>query len=56
VNERAAIETAARLEQMGIEIRSAELVEKATQLRDFNARGGNRVMRSAAKRAKKVHP
>jgi hypothetical protein len=53
MNDRTAIETAARLEQMGVHVRSAELAEKAKQLRDFNARGGNRAMRRAAKHAKR---
>jgi hypothetical protein len=48
--DRDAIETAGRLQAMGVEIRSAELTAKAKAAQEFAARGGNRQMRRAAKR------
>lgn len=48
-----ALNTAARLEAMGITIRSVELSEEAKRRRDFIERGGNRRMRRAAAKAKK---
>lgn len=53
-----ALRTAARLEHLGIEIRSAELRETASIHRAFVENGGNRAMRRAAKRAmrKRRHP
>lgn len=48
-----AIARARRLEELGIEIRSAELTEVAKSTRDFFERGGNRAMRRAAERQAK---
>lgn len=42
------LQTLARLESMGLVIRSAELTARADQLRTFYAGGGNRAMRRAA--------
>lgn len=54
------LERASRLEEMGISIRSAELVEQAKTIREraeraraFVSRGGNRAMRRAAARARR---
>lgn len=46
-----ALRRAARLAELGVVIRSAELTEQAKNIQDFNARGGNRAMRRAANRA-----
>jgi hypothetical protein len=46
-----AIATARRLEEMGIAIRSPELVAKASTMNEFIQGGGNRAMRRASKRA-----
>lgn len=46
-----ALERAGRLAELGVVIRSAELTEHAKSLKTFNAAGGNRAMRRAAKRA-----
>jgi hypothetical protein len=51
VNDVEAINRASRLEQMGIVIRSPELLEKAQSIAAFVEAGGNRAMRRAAKRA-----
>lgn len=48
-----ALATAARLEQMGLHVRSAELREKANAIVAFGENGGNRAMRRAAKRAQR---
>lgn len=48
-----ALATAARLEAMGVEVRSAELVEAVEERRAFVLRGGNRATRRAAARAAK---
>lgn len=53
MNDLEAIDRAARLQELGIEIRSAELREKASDFRGFYERGGNRHMRRAAERAKR---
>jgi hypothetical protein len=49
-----ALDTAARLEGMGIVVRSAELREQAASARSFYERGGNRAMRRAAARQRKA--
>lgn len=46
-----ALKIAARLEQIGITVRSPELKAESEALDAFYARGGNRAMRRAAKRA-----
>jgi hypothetical protein len=51
MNDLEAINRASRLEQMGIVVRSPQLLEKAQSIAAFNAAGGNRAMRRAAKRA-----
>lgn len=43
--------TAARLESMGVVVRSVELSEEAKRRREFYERGGNRAMRRSAARA-----
>lgn len=48
-----AIQRAARLEALGITIRSAELREEAKRHREFVESGGNRAMRRAAARAQR---
>ncbi len=45
-----ALEQAARLQSIGVVVRSAEIAETAAQLRAFGEAGGNRAMRRAAKR------
>lgn len=52
MNPLAAIEIAGRLEQMGITIRSAELLDTAETLRSFNA-NGNRDLRRRLKRVQR---
>ena len=54
VNTRDALDTAARLEALGVEVRSAELHAEAKRLQDWHASGGNRAMRRAAARAGKL--
>lgn len=44
---------AARLEAMGITVRSAEIRDFAAEQRAFVERGGNRAMRRAAARARR---
>jgi len=51
MNDLEAIERAARLEQMGIAIKSPELQAVAKNLTEFRQSGGNRAMRRAAKRS-----
>jgi hypothetical protein len=51
VNPVEAIERAARLQQMGVEVRSPELEGEAARMRAFADRGGNREMRRSAQRA-----
>lgn len=53
MNDRQALETAARLAALGIDVRSAELNRTAARHRDFHANGGNRAMRRAARRAQR---
>ena len=48
-----ALKTAARLEALGITVRSSELLETAQRHQAFVAAGGNRAMRRAAKRAQR---
>lgn len=48
-----ALNTAARLETLGLEVRSVELSAEAKRIRDFHEQGGNRAMRRAAKRKKR---
>lgn len=48
-----ALKVAARLQQLGIVVRSSELSEHARERQAFIARGGNRAMRRAAKRRRK---
>jgi hypothetical protein len=52
VKNRDALPVAARLEQMGVVVRSVELSEEARLHREFAERGGNRAMRRAKARAK----
>lgn len=51
MNDLEAINTALRLEQMGLVVRSPELVEKAKAIVAFNQAGGNRAMRRQRARA-----
>lgn len=44
------LQRAARLEAMGVHVRSAELTDLARRTNDFHANGGNRAMRRAAAR------
>lgn len=53
MNDLVAIETAGRLQELGIFVRSAEIREKAEAINQFYEKGGNRAMRRAAKRAQK---
>lgn len=53
MNELDVLRQAGRLEQMGLVIRSAELRERAAEIKSFYERGGNRAMRRAADRAKR---
>jgi hypothetical protein len=46
-----ALERARRLAQMGVEVRSAELLEHAKTLEQWSASGGNRALRRAARRS-----
>lgn len=48
-----ALQRAARLQEMGIAIRSSELSERAKTVNEFVTNGGNRAMRRAAARAKR---
>lgn len=50
---RAAIEVAARLEALGVHVRSVELVGEAKRIAEFRERGGNRAMRRATARAER---
>ena len=54
MNTRDALDTAARLDALGVEVRSAELHAEAKRLQDWHARGGNRAMRRAAVKRRKV--
>jgi hypothetical protein len=51
VNDLEALERCARLERMGLIVKSAKLAETAEKLHTFRAAGGNRAMRRAAARA-----
>lgn len=53
MNDLDAISRAHRLQTLGIVVRSPELAGKAQEIRDFYARGGNRAMRRATKRARR---
>jgi hypothetical protein len=56
VNELEQLQTVARLEQLGVVVRSPELRKQADDFRHFYESGGNRAMRrAAAKRAKRKH-
>lgn len=46
-----ALAAAHRLSELGVDVRSPELLEQAKTMRDFQARGGNRAMRRAAAKA-----
>lgn len=48
------LQTVARLEAMGVVVKSPELREQAKQLNEFYARGGNRAMRRAAAKRDKT--
>lgn len=49
----AALVRAARLEQLGVTVRSPELERQAAELKQFYERGGNRAMRRQAARAQR---
>ncbi len=51
-SDQSALVRAARLEQMGVHVRSKELADLAKQQSDFFVRGGNRAMRRARKKEK----
>lgn len=53
MNDLEALQTAARLEAMGIAVRSPSLLEKQQTMIEFRERGGNRAMRRATKRAQR---
>jgi hypothetical protein len=48
VNPIEALRTVARLEQLGVAVRSPELENEARRINEFYERGGNRAMRRAA--------
>lgn len=45
-----ALDRAARLQSLGLQVRSPELAGEAQRMREFYATGGNRQMRRAAAR------
>jgi hypothetical protein len=49
-----ALKAAARLEELGIVVKSPELAEAARETREFVQRGGNRQMRRNADRARRA--
>jgi hypothetical protein len=53
VNDMDALRVAQRLGQLGVMVRSPELAQRAKEVSEFNARGGNRAMRRARKRQRK---
>ncbi len=48
-----ALDRAARLAAMGLEVRSVELADEAKRIADWNLKGGNRKMRRQAAKAKR---
>lgn len=56
MNDLDAIRTAARLQELGLVVKSPTLAGVARDLNEFHARGGNRQMRRAAARAARRKP
>jgi hypothetical protein len=53
VNDINALRAAARLQELGLVVKSPTLAARAAELNEFQARGGDRAMRRAAERGRR---